>query len=187
MVRYLGLSLTMAKISVCCWHEVSKSFISYIGRIFLSFKITFAHPGRTASDGCHYCRTNCAKWGEIEGVRHCHNGGTTTNTDVAPVATQKPSTPKPVIATIKPSTPKPTEASTSTPTIEPEVLDVSDTTEAIASPIVIQAPTPTIEPLVEGTTTKKSGLVDLGLIGLAIYGYMKYRKNKTLQVKNPIE
>ena len=32
----------------------------------------WAHPGRTAADGCHYCRTNCAKWGEVEGARHCH-------------------------------------------------------------------------------------------------------------------
>ena len=26
-----------------------------------------AHPG-----GCHYCRTNCDKWGEVAGERHCH-------------------------------------------------------------------------------------------------------------------
>jgi hypothetical protein len=32
-----------------------------------------AHPGRTASDGCHYCRTNCDKWGVPWGKRHCHN------------------------------------------------------------------------------------------------------------------
>jgi hypothetical protein len=32
----------------------------------------FAHPGRTASDGCHYCRTNCDSWGEVKGARHCH-------------------------------------------------------------------------------------------------------------------
>ena len=32
----------------------------------------FAHPGRTAADGCHYCRTNCDKWGEVAGERHCH-------------------------------------------------------------------------------------------------------------------
>ncbi len=31
-----------------------------------------AHPGNVAADGCHYCRTNCAKWGEVEGERHCH-------------------------------------------------------------------------------------------------------------------
>lgn len=35
----------------------------------------FAHPGNTASDGCHYCRTNCSKWGEVQGARHCHGGG----------------------------------------------------------------------------------------------------------------
>ena len=37
-----------------------------------------AHPGNTASDGCHYCRTNCDKWGEVYGERHCHGGSTTT-------------------------------------------------------------------------------------------------------------
>jgi hypothetical protein len=36
--------------------------------------LTEAHPGGTASDGCHYCRTNCESWGEIKGARHCHNG-----------------------------------------------------------------------------------------------------------------
>lgn len=33
---------------------------------------SFAHPGRTASDGCHYCRTNCEKWGVPKNQRHCH-------------------------------------------------------------------------------------------------------------------
>ena len=32
----------------------------------------FSHPGRTASDGCHYCRTNCDYWGVPYGARHCH-------------------------------------------------------------------------------------------------------------------
>ena len=32
-----------------------------------------SHPGRTASDGCHYCRTNCESWGVPAGQRHCHN------------------------------------------------------------------------------------------------------------------
>lgn len=26
-----------------------------------------AHPGRTDANGCHYCRTNCAKWGLSDG------------------------------------------------------------------------------------------------------------------------
>jgi hypothetical protein len=34
----------------------------------------FAHPGRTAADGCHYCRTNCDYWGVPWNKRHCHNG-----------------------------------------------------------------------------------------------------------------
>jgi len=36
-----------------------------------------AHPGNTASDGCHYCRTNCDYWGEVYGERHCHGGNST--------------------------------------------------------------------------------------------------------------
>ncbi len=32
----------------------------------------FAHPGGTARDGCHYCRTDCDKWGEAKNRRHCH-------------------------------------------------------------------------------------------------------------------
>lgn len=35
-----------------------------------------AHPGRTASDGCHYCRTNCDSWGVAWNERHCHGGST---------------------------------------------------------------------------------------------------------------
>ena len=37
--------------------------------------VAFAHPGRTASDGCHYCRTRCDYWGETWNARHCHGGG----------------------------------------------------------------------------------------------------------------
>lgn len=38
-----------------------------------------AHPGRTDSNGCHTCRTNCAKWGLRYGQYHCH-GKTNSNT-----------------------------------------------------------------------------------------------------------
>jgi hypothetical protein len=34
--------------------------------------ISFAHPGRTDSSGCHTCRTNCSKWGLSTGEYHCH-------------------------------------------------------------------------------------------------------------------
>lgn len=39
-----------------------------------------AHPGRTDSNGCHTCRTNCAKWGLSYGQYHCH-GKTNNNTN----------------------------------------------------------------------------------------------------------
>lgn len=40
----------------------------------------YAHPGRTDSNGCHTCRTNCEKWGLRYGQYHCHNGsGTSSN------------------------------------------------------------------------------------------------------------
>ena len=35
-------------------------------------QLSYAHPGGTASDGCHYCWTDCRKWEERYGVRHCH-------------------------------------------------------------------------------------------------------------------
>ena len=49
-----------------------------------------AHPGRTAADDCHYCRTNCDRWNVEANERHCHGGGTsptsTTQTQTQPVA-----------------------------------------------------------------------------------------------------
>ncbi len=39
----------------------------------------FAHPGGLDSKGCHYCRTNCPKWGLDDNEYHCHSGNTYTN------------------------------------------------------------------------------------------------------------
>ena len=38
----------------------------------LTASSALAHPGGRAADGCHSCRTNCDKWGEVAGERHCH-------------------------------------------------------------------------------------------------------------------
>jgi len=38
-----------------------------------------AHPGRTDSNGCHTCRTNCASWGLRNGEYHCHNGNSSSS------------------------------------------------------------------------------------------------------------
>ena len=40
--------------------------------VALTASSAWAHPGGLATDGCHYCRTNCAKQGEVEGALHCH-------------------------------------------------------------------------------------------------------------------
>lgn len=50
--------------------------VTMIVEFFYIFPVPYlyAHPGNTASDGCHYCRTNCSKWGEIANQRHCHGG-----------------------------------------------------------------------------------------------------------------
>ena len=90
-----------------------------LGFVFIVFPV-FAHPGRTASDGCHYCRTNCSKWGEVAGARHCHSGYTApvqeylepTNTPrPLPTWTQKP--------TKKPTRIPPTPTKIQTPTRSP--------------------------------------------------------------------
>ena len=53
-----------------------------------------AHPGRTASDGCHYCRTNCSRWNVPANQRHCHGGSSapssTTQTQTRQQAVQCP-------------------------------------------------------------------------------------------------
>lgn len=47
--------------------------------MILTINNVYAHPGRTDSSGCHYCRTNCAKWGLSEGEYHCHNGSSSSS------------------------------------------------------------------------------------------------------------
>lgn len=54
---------------------MKKRFIMVILIIGMMPSIVLAHPGRTDSNGCHYCRTNCAKYGLSNGEYHCHNGG----------------------------------------------------------------------------------------------------------------
>lgn len=51
---------------------MTKLIITITLAFFLIPSMASPHPGRTASDGCHYCRTNCDKWGVPWGVRHCH-------------------------------------------------------------------------------------------------------------------
>lgn len=69
----------------------------------------FAHPGRTASDGCHYCRTNCDRWGVVWNERHCHGGYAPPARKIyvaptnVPIPTFIPSTTSTITPTIKPT------------------------------------------------------------------------------------
>lgn len=50
-----------------------------------------AHPGRTAADGCHFCRTNCDRWNVEANERHCHVGGSSpTSTTTGPRTQPQP-------------------------------------------------------------------------------------------------
>ncbi len=71
-----------------------------------------AHPGRTAADGCHYCRTNCDSWGVPWNERHCHNGGSYSSPPENNVAPLVPATKAPVVY----NTPIPTRVLTAIPT-----------------------------------------------------------------------
>ena len=90
---------------------------------FIFNNSVFAHPGRTAADGCHYCRTNCDSWGVAWNERHCHGGGTVQGVqESAPIYNPPTSTPIPwptwtPIPTYTPiPTNRPTPILTNTPT-----------------------------------------------------------------------
>ncbi|MBI5071833.1 YHYH domain-containing protein [Candidatus Falkowbacteria bacterium] len=51
---------------------MKKLFILILTILFLAPSIIFAHPGRTDSNGCHTCKTNCPEWGLETGEYHCH-------------------------------------------------------------------------------------------------------------------
>lgn len=52
---------------------MKKIILSLIVSTLIIPSISFAHPGRTDSSGCHTCRTNCPNWGLSTGEYHCHN------------------------------------------------------------------------------------------------------------------
>lgn len=81
--------------------------------------IVFAHPGKTDANGCHYCRTNCAKWGLYNGQYHCHNGGTSGSSS-------SNNTTKRTTTTKKTTTTRTTTTTTSTTTTQ--IIKNNDTT-----------------------------------------------------------
>lgn len=66
---------------------MKKTTLSLLLSLFFVFGVISmieAHPGRTASDGCHYCRTNCDSWGVPWNQRHCNGSPASTYTPPAP-------------------------------------------------------------------------------------------------------
>jgi len=128
-----------------------------------------AHPGNTASDGCHYCRTNCDKWGVPWNERHCHGGTPNTNSTTQQVA------PTPVIQpTIKPTT---------KPTVKPTVTPNPSPTPSITPiPSIEPSPITSSQPEVLGTKTKGEDgntWMNLTILGLLVGGlYLGFRKIK---------
>ena len=49
-----------------------KSLIILIIAMLVSANSAYSHLGRTDKNGCHYCRTNCEKWGVPKNQKHCH-------------------------------------------------------------------------------------------------------------------
>lgn len=58
--------------------EKKLAFVILLIAILINCNV-YAHPGRTDSNGCHTCRTNCSKWGLSNGQYHCHNGGSSSS------------------------------------------------------------------------------------------------------------
>ncbi len=161
--------------------------------LFLLLFVTpiYAHPGNTASDGCHYCRTNCASWGEVEGERHCHGGSEAAPAQeqqpayfaapIDPTATTRPWptwTPKPLVT----RTPKPQSTSTNVPPLPTEQLTSTPepTTEPTNEVLGVQAETPT--PAVAGSSQNSStGGTFLTLLLLGGGGYWLWKKRKLVQ------
>lgn len=87
--------------------------IAVIAIGFSFSKDLYAHPGKTAADGCHYCRTNCDKYGVAWNERHCHGGNPSLQEEVP--SYNPPTTPK-LAPQPTPSAPKPKAVTQPKPT-----------------------------------------------------------------------
>jgi hypothetical protein len=67
---------------------MKKIIFSLITLALIIPSVSFAHPGRTDSSGCHTCRTNCASWGISTGEYHCHRSKGVTQ-PLEPVTSKK--------------------------------------------------------------------------------------------------
>jgi hypothetical protein len=99
--------------------------ISMVGIGLLVSLPVLAHPGNTASDGSHYCRTNCDYWGVPWNERHFHGGYTlvTTTTTSTPDSTPIPKVTPQTASVKKPVVPASVSSKTIANKDVPAVVD----------------------------------------------------------------
>lgn len=124
--------------------------------IVLFPRTSLAHPGRTAGDGCHYCRTNCDSWGVAWNARHCHGGSSSTPT---PKPTNTP-------------TPSPTQAPEPTPEAKGETTEIT--------PIPTEVKVESDEVTTEATLSGVSILSTLGVIGGGYWLFKRFKKKNEI-------
>jgi hypothetical protein len=73
-----------------------KKILTIILILNLFSQVALAHPGNKAADGCHYCRTNCDKYGVAWNQRHCHGGSTSSTSNLSSKQPATTTTPTPI-------------------------------------------------------------------------------------------
>lgn len=138
-----------------------KKLLLLVAIIFVSAQPVFAHPGNTSSDGCHFCKTNCGKWGYTYGTRHGHHGEVCnpskgpidpfySNGGIVEIPTIKVNTPAITYVPSPASSPTPIIISTATPiptlTIAPTITEIPTLTPTITnSPTINVTSTPEVK------------------------------------------
>ncbi len=146
-------------------------FITTILAYSLFSKPAFAHPGRTAADGCHYCRTNCDYWGVPWNARHCHGGVITIPEYSIPKIELSPTPTKKLLPSSTP-TPKPTFTPTSTVT---STMTPTEVVTLIPSPAVDHTLIPKVK-----SPAQKNQVVENSSIN--VFEYFKFFLKKILQL-----
>src|SRR3989338_7954036 len=102
--------------------------------------LSTAHPGKTDSEGCHGCRTNCDKYGILYNERHCHSSGSASAAPEAvtpiPISSPLPSyiaTPSPIL------TLNPGPIHSQINMLTPSAIPVTQTPITTVSPILIMS------------------------------------------------
>lgn len=123
-----------------------------LGVAFLFFQaagFVWAHPGNTAADGCHFCRSNCEQWGYTPNTRHGHNGEA-CDPALGPIDPKYGGRPDQPVPTAIPNSPSPVPPTRVPPTMVPvtlaPTLTLVPTMTLNPVPTVAVVPTVTVEP-----------------------------------------